>query len=206
MKPIAAAALFLLTLFGGVRVGAGEPADPFEAYLDRFFESIPPLPASDPTNSVSWSAPRRLSMPDGRWFDVDRVSDDGRPIFETYSISSEPGVSNGVFRIYRVPTAKHARCAVESALSLPRSIPAQTFAAMLHAESSTNGTYCIAPGAPSPGLPDLLLLYENMAIGLFWSGEDRKDIAFALFRAGGVDIPGDPPPSGSPPSEPGEVP
>ena len=171
---------------------AGGPNDTTGDYLDQFFAELPPLPSSNPTNSVVWSAPQLITMPDGQSFNVGQSAEDGNPIFESFQISSDNGITNGEFRIYRVPTSIHSYCIVESALSLPRSIPARAFASLFNAEAETNGVYCIVPKSALPGIPGFLLLYENMGIGLFWNGGNQKNLALALLRAGGVDIPDDP--------------
>jgi hypothetical protein len=185
--------LWFLIVLGAAQAVAGGPNDMTGDYLDQFFAELPPLPSSNPTNSVVWSAPQLITMPDGQSFNVGQSAEDGTPIFESFQISSDNGITNGEFRIYRVPTSIHSYCIVESALSLPRSIPARAFASLFNAEAETNGVYCIVPKSALPGIPGFLLLYENMGIGLFWNGGNQKNLALALLRAGGVDIPDDPP-------------
>ena len=184
--------LWFLIVLGAAQAVAGGPNDMTGDYLDQFFAELPPLPSSNPTNSVVWSAPQLITMPDGQSFNVGQSAEDGNPIFESFQISSDNGITNGEFRIYRVPTSIHSYCIVESALSLPRSIPARAFASLFNAEAETNGVYCIVPKSALPGIPGFLLLYENMGIGLFWNGGNQKNLALALLRAGGVDIPDDP--------------
>ena len=162
--------------------------DPLEQYTDEFFASVGEIAFSQMTNAPAWCPPKHIPWMGNTWTVLSKV-DAEEPFDNTFSLVSTDETEERLFHVASVSEGTMVRPILAAAINIPCNMPPTLLASSFSVSSPTSGLFFLQGPRPAHQGTYLFSVCRNLILVIPDAGNDAKQLAIALLRAGGVDIP-----------------